>query len=401
MRVAIFTETFLPKVDGIVVSLCRLLDHLEKHGHEALVFAPEGSPSAYGRYQVISYRSMQVPFYPELNVAPPWVHASFEIKKFKPDLVHLVNPISLGLAGLRVAKRYNYPVLASYHTDVPGFAEHWHLGFLSDSIYRYARWIHNRVELNVCPSKFTRNQLLEHGFERVEIWRGGVDTTLFSPLKRSEEWRRRLTNDQPERPLLLYVGRVSPEKSIDRIHAVLEAYPQARLAIVGDGPSRAHLERRFADTDTVFTGYLKGEDLAAAYAAGDLFVFTGDKETFGNVVVEAMASGLPVIAPNSGGVTDLVVEGYNGRLYDPRVPDGMVEAARDLILDAELARTYGERGRKLAENSTWDITLNELMDLYQKVIGGERLPSDFMWLIWERVPTPLEIRDRIFRHIPD
>ncbi len=400
MRVAIFTETFLPKVDGIVVKVTRLLDHLQKKGHEALVFAPSGSPKEYAGARVISYYSMPVPFYPEMSISPPWAMVDREIRSFKPDIIHLVNPVSLGLAGLRAAKFYEVPVIASYHTDVPGFAEHWHLGFLSNSIYRYARWIHNRVDLNVCPSKFTQKQLYEHNFERVEIWRGGVDIELYSPKKSSMEMRKRLTNGDVDRPLLLYVGRVSPEKRIDRIHAVLEAYPEARLAIVGDGPSKHELEHKFADTDTVFTGYLKGEELAEAYASGDIFVFTGDKETFGNVVVEAMASGLPVIAPNSGGVTDLVVDGKNGRQYDPYTPDSIIEAARDLIQDPVLVKTYGEYGRKLAEQRTWQITLDELLAHYDSVINLDRPKGKYKWLIWERIPLPSDIndlRDRLFR----
>lgn len=397
MRVAIFTETFLPKVDGIVVKVCRLLEHLQKRGHEAIVFAPSGSPAAYAGYKVYGFQALKVPFYPEMHISPPWIYVDQKLKEFKPDIIHLVNPVSLGLAGLRAAKLYQVPVLASYHTDVPGFAEYWHLGFLSDSIYRYARWIHNRVDLNVCPSQFTRKQLIDHNFQRVEIWRGGVDINLFSPGKRSEEMRSRLSDGEPDRPLLLYIGRVSPEKRIDRILPVLKAYPQARLAVVGDGPARVDLEKKFAGTDTVFTGYLKGEDLATAYASGDIFTFTGDKETFGNVVVEAMASGLPVIAPNSGGVTDLVREGYNGHLYDISQPESIVEAAQDLIENPDLVNVFGQRGRKLAEQRTWDITLDELMAHYQKVLASSR-SDGYKWLIWERVPFANEItglRDRI------
>jgi glycosyltransferase involved in cell wall biosynthesis len=375
LRIAIFTETFLPKVDGIVVKVTRLLDHLEKRGHQAVVFGPSGSPERYRGFPVVSYRSVSVPFYPELSIAPPWARAAEEIRQFQPDVIHLVNPISLGLAGLRVADRFGIPVLASYHTDVPGFAEHWHLGFLSGSIYRYARWIHNRVEMNVCPSNFTRSQLLEHGFQRVNLWRGGVDIEQFNPAKRSTSWRERLTGGEPGRPLVLYIGRVSPEKRIDRLFPLLKEIPQARLAIVGDGPSRANLEGKFAGTDTIFTGYLKGEELAAAYAAGDLFVFTGDKETFGNVVVEAMASGLPVIAPNSGGVTDLVLDGYNGLLYDPAVPTGLVGATKTLLGSPKLLRQFGTRGRSLAEQRTWEITLDELLGHYQTVLETGRRRS--------------------------
>jgi glycosyltransferase involved in cell wall biosynthesis len=397
LRIALFTETFLPKVDGIVVKVTRLLDHLEKRGHQAILFGPSGSPPTYSSFPVISYRSVSVPFYPELSIAPPWARAADEIEKFQPDMIHLVNPISLGLAGLRVADRYGIPVLASYHTDVPGFAEHWRLGFLSNSIYRYARWIHNRVEMNVCPSNFTRNQLMEHDFQRVKIWRGGVDIEQFSPSKRSLEWRRRLTGGQPERPLILYIGRVSPEKRIDRLLPLLEQTPDACLAIVGDGPSRAGLQEKFAGTGTVFTGYLQDEDLASAYASGDLFVFTGDKETFGNVVVEAMASGLPVVAPNSGGVTDLVIDGYNGLLYDPAVPDSLVGAAKTMLEAPSLLKKFGARGRVLAEQRTWEITLDELLGHYQAVLDTGRRYTGLIGLPWQMIePIKNNLKGRFF-----
>lgn len=393
MRIAIFTETFLPKVDGIVVKVCRLLEHLHAQGHTALVFAPGYSPRSYADATVIPFRSLSVPFYPEMSIPPPWAMVDLKVREFKPDLIHLVNPISLGLAGLRVAKMYHIPVIASYHTDLPGFAENWKLGFLSNSIYRYARWIHNSVDLNVCPSEFTRQQLIEHNFERIEIWRGGVDTMLYSPEKRSLEMRNLLSANQPDRPLLIYVGRVSPEKRIDRIYPILKRYPEARLAIVGDGPSRVDLEKKFADTDTVFTGYLKGEDLAAAYASGDIFTFTGDKETFGNVVVEAMSSGLPILAPNSGGVTDLVIDKFNGRQYDPNQPGHIVDAVGEMVRDRDLSREYGRRGRELAERRTWEITLDELLSHYQCVIEKDRPKKRFDGLIWERVPFATELNE--------
>jgi glycosyltransferase involved in cell wall biosynthesis len=361
------------------------------------VFAPSGAPKEYAGARVISYRAVPVPFYPEMNISPPWPTVDNEVRAYKPDLIHLVNPVSLGLAGLRVAKFYETPVIASYHTDVPGFAEHWNLGFLSDTIYRYARWIHNRVDLNVCPSEFTRRQLYDHGFERVEIWRGGVDVELYNPNKQSQEMRMRLSDNEPDRPLLLYIGRVSVEKRIDRLLPILKMFSEARLAIVGDGPYRAELEEIFAGTDTVFTGYMKGEELATAYASADIFTFTGDKETFGNVVVEAMASGLAVIAPNSGGVTDLVLDGYNGIQYDPYDDFSILRAARQLIEDPEKSKLYGQRGRELAEQRTWEITLDELLNHYQRTIQMENSGEGYKWLIWERVPRASKLRDRILK----
>ncbi|MFN2144529.1 MAG: glycosyltransferase, partial [Anaerolineales bacterium] len=239
---------------------------------------------------------------------------------------------------------------------------------------------------------------IEHNFQRVEIWRGGVDIELYNPAKRSEEMRKRLSDGEIDRPLMLYVGRVSPEKKIDRLYPIMKAHPEVRLAIIGDGPSRADLETQFADTDTVFTGYLKGEELATAYASGDIFTFTGDKETFGNVVVEAMASGLPAIAPNSGGVTDLVKDGINGFLYDPTIPESIINAVEPLIKDGNLRREFGQRGREMAEQRTWEITLNELLENYKKVIEKGQVEGGYRWLIWQResfVDGISEWRDRL------
>lgn len=395
MRVAIFSETFLPKVDGIVVKVCKLLSHLEQRGHESILFAPEGAPESYAGTRIVSFQAKQMPFYPELPIVPPWVRPAKILEEYQPDVVHLVNPTSLGLAGLLAAKRLGIPVLASYHTDMPGFAEHWHLGFLSPTIYAIYREIHNQCDLNVCPSEFTRRQLVEHGFEEVHVWRGGVDIELYSPSKRDPSWRQRLTDGHPDRRLLLYIGRVSVEKRIDRLLPVVKALPDISLAIIGDGPKRKELEELFAGTNTLFTGYLKGEDLARAYAAGDVFVFTGDKETFGNVVVEAMASGLPVVAPNSGGVTDLVMNRVSGLLYEPGNTHELVSAVTTLVNDPELAERFGEAGRSLAEKRTWEVTLDELLGYYESLLADGKQGK--------RVFAPLvraefnHVRDRVAR----
>ncbi len=308
MRVALFAETFLPKTDGVVTTTCHLLLHLSRRNHQAIVLAPDGAPSEFAGAHVLGLTGFNFPLYPELRLASPFAHFDHHLAAFQPDIVHLINPALLGAVGLRYARRNGLPIVASYHTDIPGYAEHYYgLSALREPIWTYFRWIHNQADLNYCPSSYTQVQLLERGFERVKVWPHGVDTLHFSPVRRRREWRIRLCGGDPseaERPLLIYVGRLAAEKRVDWLCPLIEALPGVRLAIVGDGPMRRSLEEHFAGTPTVFTGFLRGDDLAHAYASADLFVFPSASETFGNVVLEAMASGRPAIATRWSGPLD-------------------------------------------------------------------------------------------------
>jgi glycosyltransferase involved in cell wall biosynthesis len=374
MRIAFFTETFLPKIDGIVNTLCYLLDHLSDRGHASLLFAPRGGPAQFAATPVVGLRGVRFPLYRELKLVPPTINVRQPLEDFQPDLVHVLNPVSLGVAGLRHARQLNVPVVASYHTDAPGFARRWGLGLFAGPLYAYSRWIHNRADLTLCPSRYTQAQLQAQRFQRLMVWTRGVDTSRFNPLHRSLSWRERLSGGHPEAPLLLYVGRVSFEKRIEWIRPVLQAIPEARLAIVGDGPARVHLEWVFADTPTQFIGYLRGHELAQAYAAADAFIFPAANETLGNVVLEAMASGLPVVAARSGGVLDNVIDGQNGLLFDPDDQGSLVQQTQRLITDPELAARLRRAACEYAVTHTWSEVLDDLLDNYAALIEHHRLP---------------------------
>jgi glycosyltransferase involved in cell wall biosynthesis len=373
MRIAFFTETFLPKIDGIVNTLCHLLDHLAARGHSSLLFAPAGGPPRYANTPVIGLNGFAFPLYPELKLVPPNVNISARLAAFQPDVIHVLNPVSLGLAGLQQARHLGVPLVASYHTDVPGFAVRWGLGLFHDVLWSYFRWLHNQADLNLCPSRVTLAELERQGFQRLRVWSRGVDTRRFHPRQRQLEWRLRLSRGQLDGPLFLYVGRLSPEKRVDLLRPILEAIPAARLAIVGDGPSRSTLEQHFANTPTVFTGYLSGDDLARAYAAADIFLFPAANETLGNVVLEAMASGLPVIAPRAGGLLDHVLDGVTGLLFDPEDQTALVAAARRLALRRGEARWLGTTGRTRIENQSWAVVLDGLLEEYVDLAGSRIL----------------------------
>jgi len=364
LRLALFTETFLPKVDGVVNTLCHLLDYLAARGHRAIVFAPEGSPPEYAGMPVISLPCCPFPFYPELKLGLPFLDVSSQIDHFRPDLIHVLNPFSLGLVGMKQARRLGVPLVASYHTDIPGFLERWGFDLLVEPLWAYLLWLHGQADLNLCPSEATRAELAARHFPRLKVWSRGVDATRFHPARRSAAWRHRLSQGHPDAPLLLYVGRLSPEKRVDWLQSVLTDLPEVRLALVGDGPARPTLERLFDRSRVVFTGYLRGDDLANAYAAADIFVFPAANETFGNVVLEAMASGLPVVAARSGGPLDSVVEGETGLLFAPQDDAALRAAVRQMVHNPTLASQLGRAGRARAQRLTWSGVLDRLADDY-------------------------------------
>jgi glycosyltransferase involved in cell wall biosynthesis len=367
MRIAYFSETFLPKIDGVAITLTHLFDYLEEMGHESIMFAPSGTPDFYAATRIYHHRSVKTPFYPELRIATPAARVEKKVLAFKPDLIHLVGPTSLGIAGLRVALKHSIPVVASYQTDVSGFARRWKMGVVSEPVYQFYRFIHNRADVNLVPSEFTRRQLVAKGFKRLNVWPGGVDLKRFSPAKRNEKWRKHLSEGESDKTLVVFVSRLSREKRVSLLLPIIKEIEGLRLAIVGDGPDRKRLEKLFAGTPTYFAGYQRGEDLAAAYAAGDIFVFTGAEETFGNVVVEAMASGLPVVAPNSGGVVDLVEHGKTGYLYPSEDPKKLMQAVKKIVADPKLAQQMGLAGRAKAEDYSWENSFNILFENYNRL----------------------------------
>ncbi len=370
MRIAITTETFLPKTDGIVTTLCHLLDHLQIRGHACMVFAPEGGPNRYAAAEVTGLRSYNFPLYPEQKMVTPVARMGPHLERFQPDVVHLVNPISLGMAGLRQAEKNGIPVVASYHTDLPGYLERWGYRFLSPVAWTYLRWIHNRADINLCPSPSTRNTLVTHGFKNVRVWGKGVDTKRFHPCYRSRHTRQVLSGGHPDRTLLLYVARMAPEKQLEALRPVLDAVPNARLAFMGDGPARGKLERHFAGTPTVFAGYLKGLQLSRANASADVFVFPSTSETFGNVVVEAQVTGIPVVAARAGGPVDIIREVEMGLLFEPGDPESMTGAIRRLVAEPHYARRLADAGRRHAERRSWETVMDDLLIRYAEAIGG-------------------------------
>jgi glycosyltransferase involved in cell wall biosynthesis len=383
MRIAFFSEVFLPKVDGVVNTLCRILEHLSRQGHptllittrpdsrfpsiqETLQYPAANHPAS--STQMVRVPGLSFPLYPEVRLAPPWSSFQKALDRFQPDLIHAVNPVTLGSGGVWFARQRGIPLVASYQTDLPGYATRWGYGFAGPLLWTLLRSIHNQAHLNLAPSEYTRRELKAHNFRRVKVWSRGVDTDFFNPTKRNTGMRARLSCGQVDAPLLLYTGRLSSEKRVDWLLSVMQAYPHTRLAIVGDGPQRAELENTFSGMNVQFTGFLHGEELAQAYASSDIFVFPSPNETFGNVVLEAMASGLPVVVPASGGIVDFVTHGRNGLMFASDDQDSQLHQVGKLIFHNELRQSIAAQARIYAEGKNWTSILNELIDEYERTI---------------------------------
>ena len=375
MRIALFTETFLPKVDGIVTRLRHTVEHLQRNGDRVLIFSPDGGLTEYKGARIYGVSGFPLPMYPELKLALPRPAIGRALEEFKPDIIHVVNPAVLGLGGLYYAKAMQIPLVASYHTHLPQYLQHYGLAMLEGFLWELIKASHNQAHLNLCTSTAMMQELTSHGIERVALWQRGVDTEMFGQHLASMEMRSRLSQGHTDCPLLLYVGRLGAEKEIDRIKQVLEAIPSARLALVGDGPHRQALEQHFAGTPTHFVGYLQGLELASAFASSDAFVFPSRTETLGLVLLEAMAAGCPIVAARSGGIPDIVSDGVNGYLFDPADEQGAIAATQRLLSHKEERETLRQNARQEAERWSWAAATRQLQSYYKSVVYSQSMSS--------------------------
>lgn len=372
MRIAFFTETFLPATDGVVTRLRHTIDELLKMGDEMMVVAPKygEGPGSYNGVPIHRVPGVPFPPYPQIKLAPLTPGVGRALKKFRPDLIHAVNPFILGPSTVLHARKLKLPLVASYHTNVATYAGFYGLGSLSDAGRWYTRTLHNRADLNLCTSQHALDYLAGEGVENLRLWPQGVDCRRFHPDKFSKKWRVRMTAGHPADRLLLYVGRLGREKGIERLKPILDSVPGTRLAIVGDGPARRDLEREFAGTPTVFTGVRKGPELAKAYASADVFVFPSTTETLGLSMLEALASGLPVIAARKGATGEVVNDGCNGLLHDPGSAGSLIGAVRKVVSDEDLRVAMSRGARAAAEERDWENSTRTLRGYYGEATGA-------------------------------
>ncbi|QFG69123.1 glycosyltransferase family 4 protein [Ornithinimicrobium pratense] len=376
MKVAIVTESFLPALNGVTTSVCRVLECLRAQGHEALVVAPGTSPWSpvptpqyHAGFPVHTVTSVPVR---QFRVGLPSYEMETVLHRFRPDVVHVASPFVLGVRGLTAARALGLPSVAIYQTDMPSYIRQ-HAGpageLTARAAWRWIRRIHDQADLTLAPSSAALADLAAHRVPRIALWGRGVDSELFHPDRRTDPVATALRGElAPHGETLLgYVGRLAPEKELHRL-AELSRLPGTRLVLVGEGPSRDLLQSLLPGA--VFLGRREGAALAQAYAAFDVFVHTGTRETFGQTLQEAAAAGLPVVAPARGGPVDLVDVGRTGHLFDPDRP-GALRAAVEPLTGPEAAglrEQLGRAGRARVQQRSWPALVDQLLDHYSMVV---------------------------------
>ncbi len=372
MRVVLVSETFLPKVDGIVKVACLLLEHLSRRGLEAMVIAPRYGPQrAYMGAPIHSLPSAPVPFYPEARMGLASFSLFRALAEFQPDLAHLFHPAMAGIPAMAMLKWLGVPTVASFHLDYARLAGQFGLGFSRPLVDAATKRAFNWADYSLAPSRLLQRQMRALGIRDAGWWRRGVDAQAFHPRFRSASMREEMTGGDPAATLLLYVGRLSREKRLADLRPALERLPKTRLALVGDGPARGELERAFAGLPVRFMGYLRGERLSQAYASADIFVFPSRLETFGLVVLEAMAAGLPVVAARVGGVEDVLREGETGFSFESGDQAGLLDNLLKVSESREKRLWMGRQARAYAEKQSWDAVMDELLAVYAGLIARQ------------------------------
>ncbi|MEY2244762.1 glycosyltransferase family 4 protein [Streptomyces sp. BF23-18] len=384
MRVVIVTESFPPDVNGVAHCALQTARHLVDRGHAPLVVAPATSPrspaspdqggtptgngpDALAPCPVVRVPSLPLPGYPQVRVALPSRRVAAAITEHRADIVHLASPFILGVRGMAAASRLGIPAVAVYQTDLAGYARTY-ISAGEATAWRRIRSVHAAADRTLAPSSAALRDLEAHGVPRVRLWARGVDTVRFRPGHRDEALRRELA---PNGELIVgYVGRLAPEKHVELLSGVC-ALDGVRVVVVGDGPSEATL--RGALPGAVFLGRRTGGELARIFASLDVFAHTGPFETFCQTVQEAMASGVPVVAPAAGGPLDLVAHGRTGLLVPPRDSDAVREAVRTLAADPALRAAYGAAGHAQVEGRTWAAVGDQLIGHYEDVLSARKL----------------------------
>ncbi len=365
LRIAFFTDTFYPQINGVSNTLMVLSQYLTRTGIEHKFFAPDyesGEPEASG-VPVVRFKGFSPHIYPDARLSfPPYSKILEQLSDFRPDVVHIVTELGIGWSGLRAARALNIPIIMSYHTSFDKYLQFYHMQYLSKALRAYMRWFHSFALVNLAPSRSTMQDLTRHGIPNLALWPRGIDLERFHPGHFSPKLRAEM--GVTEEVVFLYVGRIAAEKGLrtlsDSIAQVNQRYGnRVKWIFTGEGPYLPELIARKIP-NAIFTGTRRGDELAAIYASADVFVFPSGTETFGNVLLEAMASGLPVICTDSGGVTDFTENHQNALVYKcGSVP----ELTRAIIkmLHPQNRKVLGAKALETAKSRSWDAVLERLM----------------------------------------
>ncbi len=366
LKITLVTETYPPEVNGVANTIGHIVQGLLQRGHHLQLVRPrqhkQDSASNTGNYQETLVSSMPIPGYPELKSGLPAQRRLLRLwKRQTPDIVNIATEGPLGWSALAAARRLNIPVSANFHTNFHSYSQHYHIGLLRRPIAAYLRHFHNRAACTIVPTDHMQRHLQSQGYNEVLVVSRGVDTGLFHPAKRSAKLRASW-NATDTTPVVILVSRIAPEKNLQ---LVIQAFAQmrrinqqARLVIVGDGPARAELER--ANPQVIFTGMQTGESLAQHYASGDIFLYPSLTETYGNVIIEAMASGLATVTYDYAAAHQHIRHGVNGVLAPYADATAFITLSRELIADMERVQRIRLAALETVKTLTWQQVTSEM-----------------------------------------
>ncbi|KAK1426966.1 hypothetical protein QVD17_15648 [Tagetes erecta] len=401
-RIALFVEPSpFAYVSGYKNRFQNFIKYLREMGDEVMVVTThEGVPEEFHGAKLVGSRSFPFPWYQQvplsLALSPRIIN---EVKQFKPDIIHASSPGIMVFGALVIAKMLSVPIVMSYHTHVPVYIPRYTYSWLVQPMWLVIKFLHQAADLTLVPSAAIAKDLQRYkvaAANTIRLWNKGVDSDSFHPKFNSHEMRIRLSNGEPDRPLIVHVGRIGVEKNLDFLKSVMEKIPYARIAFVGDGPYREDLEKLFEGMPAVFTGMLQGDELSQAYASGDIFLMPSESETLGQVVLEAMSSGLPVVAARAGGVPDIIPpdqDGKSGYLFTPGDLDDCLNKLVPLLQDTELRETVGQAAREEMEKYDWRAATRVIRNQqYNAAIWfwrkkREQLMKPLYWLAQCFLPT--------------
>jgi glycosyltransferase involved in cell wall biosynthesis len=371
LRIALFTGAYNHIADGVSLTLNRLVDYLGHKGAEVRVYAPTiERPALQHAGTLVPVRSIQAPGRPDYRVSLGLTReAQRDLTAFRPNLFHIATPDFLGLSAIRLARRRRTMVVASYHTHFASYLDYYRLGALEGPTWAYLRWFYNGCRHVYVPTPSMLQVLVDHGVRsELKLWPRGVESDLFNPARRSLEWRRSLGFSDDD-VVVAFVSRLVAEKGLDVVEGVAKGLHESgtvhRILIVGHGPERESLQTGIPAA--VFAGHLKGETLATAYASSDVFLFPSETETFGNVTLEAMSSGLPAVVADATGSNALVDHGVTGFLAPPRDSSAFLGFVTRLVQDQDLRRSMGQAARAAAEKYEWSRVLGMITSYYEEL----------------------------------
>lgn len=376
LRIALVTETYPPEVNGVALTLQRVVEGLRALQHDIQLVRPRQADGDLARrvdrFDEVLMRGVPIPRYPDMKMGMPANKALGQLwSRQRPDLVYIATEGPLGWSALQVAHKLKLPVCSDFRTNFHAYSKHYGIGWLYRPIMGYLRKFHNRTAFTMVPSESLRQQLRAAGFERLMLVTRGVDTDLFSPARRSESLRESW-GATAQTPVALFVGRLAAEKNLGALanafHAMRAHRPDTKLVVVGEGPAGQQLAASVPDA--ILAGTRRGEELGAYYASADVFVFPSMTETFGNVTLEAMASGLAVLAYDHASAGQMIRNGENGLIAPLGDEDEFVRLARHLVASPEHARQMGLRARESAGDAGWDRIVSQVEEVLMATVAS-------------------------------